>query len=143
MRNQALKNKSLRRKITASIDINEIITIIFDSKATQANQLFIKNNKFYSKPKKELRRIGRYDPIRKIILHTNPEKENILIAKAIAKDLQSKKTAASVKPVEWGQFKKDIIKNKIRHVGTKYQQYKFTKTSYINSIIHLNYPHLV
>ncbi len=113
LRNKHLNKKNNRKSISSLINKDEIISLIFDNKASRADQLFIKKSKFYSQPnivgasnKKEI-------SINKIVLNTNPEKENILIAKAIAKDLKSKDISSSVKPIEWGQFKKDIMKNRI------------------------------
>ena len=113
LRNKLLMNESNRQEISQLINKDEIISIIFDKKASRADQLFIKNNRFYSQPK--IRNSSSKAPIsiKKVVLNTNPEKENILIAKAIAKYLKSKNISSSVKPIEWGQFKKDILKNRI------------------------------
>lgn len=113
LRNKQLNDVATRNKIAASIKKTDIITIIYGNKAVEADQLFGSNNVFHSKIIPLIGTNHKSSDIRNIIVSTNPEKKNILVAKAIAKSLQSQGILSSVKPVEWGQFKKDILKNKI------------------------------
>ena len=112
LRNKQLNDVATRNKIAASIKKTDIITIIYGNKAVEADQLFGSNNVFHSKITPLIGTNHKPSDIRNMIVSTNPEKKNILVAKAIAKSLQSQGILSSVKPVEWGQFKKDILKTK-------------------------------
>ena len=113
LRNNFLSKVSNRKKIIKNIDLDSIQKVLFKDKLKKAEGLFLKGNSFYSSLKKPTFYRTTFSGKKKLTLKTTPETEQLLIAKAVAKDLSKAGLEVIVKPIEWGQFKKDIKHNSI------------------------------